>query len=87
VSDHLRSGSIVECEPVGLLEQEETGQPDHKVLAVVAGQDEVIPEGALEMLQDFIYGVFSDYPEETVSVGPIRSREAALRYIRNCQDV
>jgi inorganic pyrophosphatase len=86
-SDHLRSGSIVECEPVGLLEQEETGQPDHKVLAVVAGQDEVIPEGALEMLQDFIYGVFSDYPEETVSVGPIRSREAALRYIRNCQDV
>ena len=47
-SDDLRSGSIVACEPVGLLEQEETGQPDHKVLAVVAGQDEVIPEEALE---------------------------------------
>ena len=85
-SDDLRSGSIVECEPVGLLEQEETGQPDHKVLAVVAGKDEAIPEGALEMLQDFIYGVFSDYPEETVSVGPIHSRDAALRYIRKCQD-
>ncbi len=33
----LRSGSIVECEPVGLLEQIEDGGVDHKVLAVLAG--------------------------------------------------
>ena len=82
----LKFGSIVECEPIGLLEQEETGQPDHKVLAVVAGEAEAIPEGALEVLQNFIYGVFSDYPEDTVRVGPIHSRNAALRYIRECQD-
>ncbi len=86
-SDHLKSGTIVECEPVGLLEQEETGEPDHKVLAVVAGQEAVVPDGLLEVLQDFIYGVFSDFPDESVSVGPIHSRDAALRYIHECQDV
>ena len=85
-NDHLKSGTIVECEPVGLLEQEETGEPDHKVLAVVAGHEAVVPEGVLEVLQDFIYGVFCDFPNESVSVGPIHSRDAALRYIRESQD-
>ena len=38
-----KSGCIVECEVVGLLEQIESGEPDHKVLAVVAGQKAVLP--------------------------------------------
>lgn len=82
----LKSGSIVECEVVGLLDQIESGEPDHKVLAVVAGQKPVLPDRALEVLQDFIYGVFSEYPDSTVSVGPIHSRDAAVGYIRESQD-
>ncbi len=85
-NNHLKSGTIVECEPVGLLQQEETGDPDHKVLAVIAGQEAVVPDGVLEVLQHFIYDIFSDFPDESVSVGPIHSRDAALRYIRECQD-
>ncbi len=83
---HVKSGTIVECEPVGLLEQEETGVPDHKVLAVVVGQEAIVPDRVLEILQDFIYGVFSDFPDESVRVGPIHSRAAALQYVRECQD-
>jgi inorganic pyrophosphatase len=83
---HLKSGTIVECEPVGLLEQVESGVPDHKVLAVLVGQEAVVPERALEVLQDFIYAVFSDFPDESVTVGPIHSRDAALQYVRECQD-
>ena len=83
----LKSGTVVECEPVGLLEQVESGVPDHKVLAVVAGQEEaVVPARLLEILQDFIYAVFSDFPDESVTVGPIHSRDAALQYVRECQD-
>jgi inorganic pyrophosphatase len=81
----LKSGSIVACEVVGLLEQMESGEPDHKVLAVVAGQEAVLPDGALEVLQDFIYGVFSAYPDATVSVGPIHAPDVAMRYLRECQ--
>jgi inorganic pyrophosphatase len=83
---HLKSGTIVECDPVGLLEQVETGESDHKVLAVIAGQKGAVLDGVLEVLQQFIYGVFSDFPDESVTVGPIHSRDAALRYIRECQD-
>jgi hypothetical protein len=35
----LKAGSIVECEPSGLLEQDEDGDIDHKVLAAISGQN------------------------------------------------
>ena len=84
--DSLRAGSIVACEAVGLLEQIESGEPDHKVLGVVAGEKAALPDGAIEVLRDFIYAIFSEYPDTTVSVGPIHSREAAMRYINGCRD-
>lgn len=84
--DGLKSGSIVECEVVGLLEQIESGEPDHKVLAVVAGREAVLPDGVLEVLESFIHAVFSEYPDSAVRVGPVRSRHAAVRYVRECED-
>ena len=84
--DSLRSGSIVDCEVVGLLDQIESGEADHKVLAVVAGHERVLPDGVFEVLEDFIYGVFSEYPDCAVSVGPIRSRDAAVRYVHESRD-
>ena len=84
--DYLKTGSIVDCEVVGLLDQFEAGEADHKVLAVVAGQSTVLPDGVFEILEDFIYGVFTEYPDCAVSVGPIHSRDAALQYISECQD-
>lgn len=83
----LRTGVVVECEVVGLLQQTESGESDHKVLAVVAGREAVIPAGALGILEDFIYGIFSEYPESVVSVGPIRSRDDAVRYVNASRDV
>ena len=32
--DSLKPGAIVECEPIGLLEQDEDGEIDHKVLGL-----------------------------------------------------
>lgn len=42
--DKLQSGSIVTCDVVGLLEQIESGEPDHKVLVFVAGKESVLPD-------------------------------------------
>src|SRR6266571_9394132 len=36
--ERIRAGSIVECEPIGLLEQDEDGEVDHKILAAMPGQ-------------------------------------------------
>src|SRR5262245_43111138 len=40
----LASGSVVECEPVALLEQVEDGEIDHKVLAALPGSQHAIDE-------------------------------------------
>ncbi len=49
----LRSGTIVECEPVGLLEQIEDGEIDHKVLAVLPGTDARLDAATLAAAEDF----------------------------------
>jgi inorganic pyrophosphatase len=79
--DSLAAGSIVECEPIGLLEQDEDGEIDHKVLAAMLGQSVELNEMLLEQLQSFIQTIFAAYPDMTVKVGPILSRDVALDHI------
>ena len=80
--DKVTAGSIVECEPVGLLLQDEDGEIDHKVLAAISGQDVALGQELLQELQEFIYAIFAEYPEMRVRVGPILPREAALHHIQ-----
>jgi inorganic pyrophosphatase len=79
--DMLTSGAIVECEPVGLLLQDEDGEIDHTVLAAIPGQEVVLGPELLRELQDFIYAIFVKYPDMRVRVGPILPREAALHHL------
>ena len=84
--EELRPGIIIECEVVGLLAQTENNEIDHKVLAAMPGKHVDLNQELLKELQDFIYAVFSRFPEIQVHVGPILPREAALRYIQEAQD-
>lgn len=85
-SASLKSGTIVECEPIGLLEQDEDGEVDHKVLAAMPGQDVEVGEGLLQELRDFIYAVFARFPDVCVRVGRILPRQAALQHIQAWRD-
>jgi inorganic pyrophosphatase len=85
--DNLKAGTIVECEPIGLLEQDEDGEVDHKVLAAIPGQDVATDPGLLQELRDFIYAVFAQFPDVCVRVGSILPREAALQHIQAFRDV
>ncbi len=80
--DSVTAGSIVECEPVGLLLQDEGGEIDHKVLAALPGQDVEIGPALLQEMQAFIGSIFAEYPGFQVRVGPILPREAALEHIQ-----
>jgi inorganic pyrophosphatase len=86
-SDRLRAGAIVECEPVGLLLQDEDGEVDHKILAGIPGQEVVLGQELWRELQTFIGAVFAEYPDMRVSVGPILPREAALQHLQNSGSV
>ena len=84
--DKVKSGSIVECEPIGLLEQIEDGQIDHKILAAIPGQAVEVGPELLEELRDFIYAVFAQFPEVSISIGRILPRDAALKHIQEFRD-
>jgi inorganic pyrophosphatase len=81
-SDPLKAGTIVDCEPVGLLEQTEDEEIDHKVLAIIPGQTVDLDQGLEEKLRKFVYGGFLAFPNTCVHVGRILSREIALEYVR-----
>jgi inorganic pyrophosphatase len=81
-SDPVTSGAIVECEPAGLLLQDEGGEIDHKVLAVMPGQDMVLRPALLQEFQEFIHAIFASASDMEVRVGPLLSREAALDHLR-----
>jgi inorganic pyrophosphatase len=85
-NDPLMVGTIVECEPIGMLEQIEDGEIDHKVLASLPGQEVTLSQELLEELREFIYAVFAQFPEVSVKIGHILPREPALQHIQKFQD-
>ena len=85
-SQPLKTGTIVECEPVGLLEQTEDGEEDDNVLAVPAGDEGVDVEAAVAQLRTFIAHVFDHVPGKEIATGRLLDRAAAEAHIRACAD-
>jgi len=79
--ESLEAGSIVDCEPIGLLEQNEDGEIDHKILASLPNEKVEVSQDLLHEMQDFIHRLFAAYPEMNVTVGNIMPRENALHHI------
>jgi inorganic pyrophosphatase len=77
-----KAGTIVDCQPAGLLWQDENGQADHKVLAAMPGQEIALDDDLLHELREFVTTIFAAWPEVRVRVGPILPREAALAHLR-----
>ena len=79
--DYLEAGQLVECEPMAILEVFEGDEIDNKVLACVVGQTVEFDGKLLEILQDFIYGIWKDAPEVKIRVERLLSRQEAIEYI------
>lgn len=89
----LKSGQLVECEPIGLLEQTETSwerpgeeEEDHTVLATLVGETACIDEALKSALRDFILHIFDHLPGKKITLGQFLGKEAAIRYIQECGD-
>ena len=83
-SEPLSAGITLECDPIGLLEQIEDGEIDHKVLAVPSGAAATINDGVVAALKVFISGVFSHIPDKRMEIGRLLDRNAAESYLRQC---
>lgn len=93
----LKSGQIVECEPVGLMEQMEKSwdeskgdveEIDHNVLAVLLGANQnVVSDEVKVRLTDFVLHVFDHIRPNKNQVGNFLNKQEALKYIESCKDV
>ena len=79
----LAAGIVVDCEAIGLLEQIEDGEIDHKVLAVLAGETFDLTQ-AEPKLRDFASNVFAHVPGKDMKLGRLLDRTAAEAYLRTC---
>jgi inorganic pyrophosphatase len=84
--ERLRTGSIVECDPIGLMEQIEDGDVDHKVLAVLRGEEASLDLATKQTLIEFASHVFDHVPGKTMRVGEFRDQRAALDHLQRHQD-
>ena len=77
----LATGQLVECEPLGLMEQIEDGQEDHNVLARLVGEIAMVDAGVRERLTAFVQRVFAHAGEKRISVGRFLGPDAAEAHV------
>ena len=82
----LKTGDVVTCKPIGMMEQVEDGDEDNNILAVLEGETTEITEELKETLAVFSRHVFSHAPAKTMKVGSFLGKEEAASYIASCRD-
>lgn len=93
----LKSGQIVECEVIGLMEQIEKSwdktrvdaeEFDHNVLVILKDDKQVsISNHVKNLLTDFVLHVFDHIQPNKNRVGNFLDKESALKYIHGCKDI
>jgi inorganic pyrophosphatase len=82
----LRTGQIVECDAVGLMEQIEDGKEDHNVMGVIRGEGERLKRKTKEALVEFVSHVFDHVAGKTIRAGNFLGQGDALDYIAKHRD-
>lgn len=82
----LKTGQVVECESVGIMEQIEDGKEDHNVLVRLLEEKSEVTDKIKEELTEFVLHVFDHRPGKIVNVGRFMSKEYADEYIKECID-
>jgi inorganic pyrophosphatase len=77
----LRTGAIVECEPIALMEQFEDGVEDHNILARLTGESADITGETQRTLVHFVENVFRHIDGKQICAGrflPVSDAEACV---------
>lgn len=83
---NLKKGQIVQCEPIGIMEQIEDGKEDHNVLARILDEEVSISEDIKHTLTEFVSHVFDHRIGKIVKVGHFLNKKATEEYINKCLD-
>jgi inorganic pyrophosphatase len=77
----LNSGQVVECEPLGLMEQIEDGQEDHNVLAKFEDEDTSVSITVQAELTEFVSHVFDHIEGKQIRVGRFLGPQEAEAHV------
>ena len=77
----LRTGDIVDCDPIGMIEQIEDSEIDHKIFACFQDEEAVLDDAVIEKFKDFALHVFEHIPGKTKEIGRCCDRQTAVEYI------
>lgn len=82
----LKTGQIIECEPIGIMEQIEDEKEDHNILAKLNEEEVSISFDIREKLTEFVSHVFDHRIGKVVKVGKFLDKIEAEQYINKCLD-
>jgi inorganic pyrophosphatase len=75
----LKTGQVVDCDVIALMEQFEDGLNDHNVLARLADENVEVTDEIQAVLTEFVLNVFRHIEGKRISVGRfLEAREAEL---------
>ena len=80
-SRKLRTGDVVDCEVVGLMEQLEDGLVDHNIIARPVGETRVVTSEVEAALKDFVLHVFDHQPGKRLTIGDFLGAPAAESHL------
>lgn len=82
----LRTGQIVDCLAIGLMEQIEDGQEDHNVLAGLEGEGELVTTAVEERLTAFVLHVFDHVEGKRMHAGQFLGPDRAAVHVQQHSD-
>jgi inorganic pyrophosphatase len=78
----LYAGSIIECEPVGMIEMMEDGEIDHKVLMMVKDEGIEDTDKIVYVVRGFITNIFNGIPGVEIKLGNLISKRETELFIQ-----
>ena len=78
--------TVIECEPIGMVEYFEDSEADHKMFVVPVGEAGEVKEEVRSRLLEFDARYFEGQPNKKTRVGDFLGKEAALREIKKASD-
>jgi inorganic pyrophosphatase len=85
-SQPLRTGQLLECEILALMEQFEDGVEDHNVLANLPDEKVELTSEVKAVLSDFVLNVFRHVPGKRIRLGQFWSAKEAEAHVITHQD-
>ena len=85
-TEHLTTGTTIECRPVALLEQTEGGITDHNVIAVPVGEKNPDLQLVRARIARFMEGFMAGVAERKSVPGRMLPAHAAAVYLAECAE-